>query len=161
MQNSTLPPVWTPVPSLTPSHTPTTTPSPTPTRTPSPTSTLSQVAVCAIFAVTGAPQPDISVAYNDVIGFSWENAPPDSRVILELVWEANPEPFIFDFSPERGFYSFLPLELLPGWGDYTWRLSLFLPPYGEICASAAEGAFFREPWWQRPLPNPLAPYLGG
>ncbi len=155
---NTLPPTWTPVPSLTPSHTPTVTPSPNPTITPSPTATLSRGLICQRFSLTGAPEPDASLAYNDVLGFSWGGAPPDSRVLLQLDGP-QADPVLLEFAPETGFFSFVPLSVLPYWGTYTWRISLLLAPYGELCTDTAQGTFFREPWWQRPLPNPLAPYL--
>lgn len=151
----TLPPTWTPSPSFTPSRTPTVTLSPTATLTVTPTQTLTADAICDRFALTGSPVEGVSVAYKGGIGFSWEDAPYDSAVIVSLVHVASGEEKLFQFAPEMGFSAIVEMEDLPAWGVYQWRVSLFIEPYGELCPH--EGQIYREPWWLKPIENPLAP----
>jgi hypothetical protein len=116
--------------------------------------TLSAQALCQQFQVLAQPEQGASVAYGGVIGFAWQNAPSDSQLVLSLVDSAGLET-LFTLPPDLGFNAEIGLLNLPTWGDYRWRLSLFSEPYGELCP--VEGAFFREPWWSRPIENPLNP----
>ncbi|MBZ0307420.1 MAG: hypothetical protein K8I82_15235, partial [Anaerolineae bacterium] len=128
---------------------------PTVTLTPTATTTLSAAAICNQFTVVSAPDEGISVAYTGLIAFSWDNSPPDSTVVLSLVRLKDGYETLTEFPPEYQRNAYFELAYLPSWGEYRWTLSLFLEPYGELCPTS--GTFFREPWWNAPIVNPLAP----
>jgi hypothetical protein len=151
---ATLPPAWTSTPSTTPSLTPTATITPTVTPTFTITPTLAAEEVCEQFALTGAPSVGASFSYDAIIGFSWDGAPPDSVIVLSLI-DHQDEEVLLQFPNRPRFDALFDMRALPGWGTYTWTLSMVLTPYGELCTQT--GSFLREPWWLEPFDNPLAP----
>jgi hypothetical protein len=151
----TLPPTWTPTFTPAPSDTPTMTRTPTPTVTPSPTQTLTPNEICKTFELVGRPREGVSTSYIGTIGFGWTGAPPDSLVVISLRHVDSDEEVLGQFSADAGINAAIDLEALPEWGNYNWTLSLFLEPYGELCPFT--GSFYRQPWWQGAIPNPLDP----
>jgi hypothetical protein len=133
---------------------PTRTPTFTLTPTPVPTLTRTAADICARFTVISQPTEGAALAYGGFLGFSWANAPPDALVVLTLRGRDGEE-ITGAFRPDNNLNASFPLTSLPQVGRYTWRLTLYLEPYGEICP--LEGTFIRETWWARPLENPFAP----
>jgi hypothetical protein len=156
LQASPLPPTWTASPPPTATVTATITKTsipPTQTHTPEPTETLTADHICERFTLISSPEEGVSLSYAGYIGVTWENAPPDSVVVMAFL--RGEEETLAQASPQSGVNTLFDLGSLPGWGSYHWTIGLFIEPYGEICQQ--KGEFFREPWWFRPIENPFAP----
>lgn len=149
----TLPPTWTPTVSPSPTISPTATTTPTTTVSPSPTRTLSADQICDLFRVTGTPQDGIFTSPLEVLGFSWENAPPDSGILITVFPSGeNTDGVGGLFAPDMGFNAVFDLALLTEAGDYTWQISILMDAYGEICSEI--GSFTHELVTATPTPFP-------
>jgi hypothetical protein len=113
--------------------------------------------ICEQFTLISSPEEGVSLAYTGYVGFTWENAPPDSLVVIGFV--RGEQETLAQAPPESAVNTLFDLTSLPGWGTYQWTISLYMEPYGEICQH--RGEFFREPWWFRPIENPFAPPFAG
>lgn len=156
---ATLPPTWTPAPSATPSITPSATATATETFTPAPTATLSAETVCNNFELTGAPEDDLEITYIGFGGFTWEGAPAGTNVVVRFTHLPTEEAIALAYTPEDGFNAIFEMAMLPRWGSYEWELSVYAENFGEQCTRS--GQFFREPWWEIPIDNPLNPPFTG
>lgn len=139
----TLPPTWTPAPTLT--VPPTFTPLPTATVRP----TLSAEAQCEVFRLVGAPPEGGALGYADEASFAWRGVPRRGAVGISVGSEGSGAGIRLTIPAEGdGIFTFSLLRL-PSEGIYYWRVWLMHPQYGAICPYT--GAFTRLP----PTPTAL------
>jgi hypothetical protein len=151
----TLPPTWTPIPTATATPLPTRTLTPSPTVEPSPTATIPAEVICETFEWISVPPDNASLTYVGFFSIAWQNSPPDSIILLAVEQVATGEELLFSFPQELNLNSYLEMPYLPDWGSYNWTASLYIDGYGALCPTS--GTFFREPWWDNPIIDPLAP----
>ncbi len=136
----TLPPTWTPAPTLTAPPTDT----PYPTITPPPTFTAEQL--CQNFHLIAAPAANASIAYDGVASFTWTGLNADATLTLQLTVHGAKAGVRADVvTPGDGVVA-VPMLRLPQEGPYDWQLwlqSVSHPEYGQLCIHT--GTLVRQP----------------
>lgn len=136
----TLPPTWTPAPTLTTAPTDT----PFPTVTSAPTLTADQI--CQQFRLIAKPAANASIAYDGQAGFTWLGLPADATLTLQVTIHGEKAGLRADITtPGEGTLA-VPMLQLPQEGSYDWRLWLQVaahPEYGPLCEYT--GTLVRQP----------------
>lgn len=134
---ATLPPPWTPT--FTPSPAP-----PTATDTPTqPPPTLAAADICDGFEVTQRFSDGARFAHDADIPLFFGVAAVDVTVRFVATQRYTGENLGIEVPGGQMFGMNLAVARLPGHGLYDWRVSVFSPVYGDICARA--GYFFAAP----------------
>ncbi len=133
----TLPPTWTPAPNNTPRPTFT----PRPSLTPIPTFTAQQI--CDHFQILIAPPENSRFDYDAKVPFAWQGVSEDIPVVMTITLHGSMAGLRLSVPTTDMVMFSLPLNRLPGAGQYDWKIWLQHPSAGDICPHS--GTFTRNP----------------